>query len=48
MKNILKITETEEEALFHEDLIQRIIETEDITVEIEEENGEEITKGRFF
>ena len=48
MKNILEITETEEEALFHEDLIQRIIETEDITVEAEEKNGEEITKGRFF
>ena len=44
MQNILEMNESEAETLLSENLILRIIESEDITVEIEKE----ITKVRFF
>ena len=40
--------ESEAESLLSEDLILRIIESEDMTVEVEKETDEEITKVRFF
>ena len=43
------MTESEaENLLLSEDFILRIIESEDITVEIEKETDEEIVKIRFF
>ena len=43
------MTESEEEnLLLSEDFILRIIESEDITVEVEKETDEEIVKIRFF
>ena len=47
MKNTLGMTENKAEILLSEDLILRVIEAEDITVEVERETGEEITKVRF-
>ena len=41
------MTENKAETLLSEDLILRVIEAEDITVEVERETGEEITKVRF-
>ena len=40
--------ESEVESLLSEDLILRIIESEDMTVEVEKETDEEFTKVRFF
>ena len=49
MQNIFDMTESEaENLLLSEDFILRIIESEDITVEIEKETDEEIVKIRFF
>ena len=48
MQNILEVTESEAEPLLSEDLILKIIESEDINVEVEKETDEEITKVRFF
>ena len=45
---ILEMTESEAEALLSEDFILRIIESEDITVEVQKETDEEITKVRFL
>ena len=48
MQNIFDMTESEAENLLSEDFILRIIESEDITVEIEKETDEEIVKISFF
>ena len=49
MQNIFDMTESEaENLLLSEDFILRIIESEDITVEIEKETDEEIVKISFF
>ena len=42
------MAESNAETLLSEDLILRIIESEDITVEVEKETDEEITKVKFF
>ena len=42
------MTESDAEPLLSEDLVLRIIESEDINAEIEKETDEEITKLRFF
>ena len=42
------MTKSEAETLLSKDLILRIIEIEDITVEVEKETDEELAKGRFF
>ena len=42
------MAESKAETLLSEDLILRIIESEDITVEVEKETDEEITKVKFF
>ena len=42
------MTESETETLLSEDLILRIIESEEITVKVEKETDKEITKVRFF
>ena len=42
------MTKSEVETLLSKDLILRIIESEDITVEVEKETDEELAKGRFF
>ena len=42
------MTKSEAETLLSKDLILRIIESEDITVEVEKETDEELAKGRFF
>ena len=42
------MTDSEAEALLSEDFILRIIESEDITVEVQKETDEEITKVRFL
>ena len=47
MKNTIEMTENKAEILLSEDHILRVIEAEDITVEVERETGEEITKVRF-
>ena len=48
VQNILEMTKSEAETLLSKDLILRIIESEDITVEVEKETDEELAKGRFF
>ena len=48
MEKIIEMTESEAEPLLSEDLILRIIESEDINVEFEKETDEEIAKVRFF
>ena len=40
--------EERRKTLLFEDLVLRIIESEDITVEVEKETDKEITKVRFF
>ena len=42
------MTKSEAETLLSNDIILRIIESEDITVEVEKETDEEIAKVRFF
>ena len=42
------MTESDPEPLLFEDLILRIIQSEDINAEVEKETDEEITKVRFF
>ena len=42
------MTESDAEPLLFEDLILRIIQSEDINAEVEKETDEEITKVRFF
>ena len=42
------MTKSEAETLLSKDLILRIIESEDITVEVEKETDEELAKGRFL
>ena len=42
------MTESEGEPLLSEDLILRIIESEDVNVEAVKETNEEIAKVRFF
>ena len=42
------MTESDAEPLLSEDLVLRIIESEDINAEIEKETDEEIAKLRFF
>ena len=42
------MTESKAEILLSEDLVPRITESKDITVEVEKETDEEITKVRFF
>ena len=48
MQNILEVTESEAEPLLSEDLILRIIEREDINVEVEKVTDEATAKVRFF
>ena len=48
MRNILEMTKSEAETLLSKDIILRIIESEDITVEVEKETDEEIAKVRFL
>ena len=43
MQNILEMTESDAETPLSKDLILRVIESEDITVEVEKESDEEIT-----
>ena len=48
VQNIPEMTESKAEILLSEDLVPRITESKDITVEVEKETDEEITKVRFF
>ena len=48
VQNILEMTESETETPLAEDFILRLIESEDITVEVEKETGKEIAKVRFL
>ena len=48
VQNILEMTESEAETLYAEDFILRLVESEDISVEVEKETDEEIAKVRFL